>query len=287
MAQWVGRLLIILAIGPMIGLFASAQNEAEEEIWRAVPDENLLVFELTTGTVIVELAENFAPGHTSRIRNMVEAGVLNGTSFYRVIDGFVAQGGLNDDDQTDWPDLKNENDRALFQEGFVPFGNGDLYAPEVGHIGGFAAARDEELELEWLLHCPGALAMARNTDPDTGSTDFYFTLAPQRYLDRNLTVFGRVLDGMEHLQKLERGDRNVDSGVMDPVPEANTIKSVRLASTIVAEDRPAYQVMRVDSDAFESNKLGRRIRTAEFFYRKPPHVLDICSYIVPVKAVAD
>ena len=68
---------------------------------------------------------------------------------------------------------------------------------------GFAVARDADLGREWLLHCPGAMAMARDDDPDTGSTEFYIVLDAQRYLDRNLTVFGRVLSGMEHIQALQ------------------------------------------------------------------------------------
>src|SRR5690606_39743658 len=60
----------------------------------------------------------------------------------------------------------------------------------------------------WLTHCPGIVAMARNNEPDTGSTDFYIVIgqAP-RYLDRNLTIFGRVIDGMEVVQRIHRGDR--------------------------------------------------------------------------------
>lgn len=284
MTNWLGKLALILATGLALPVCAAPQEPFEINIWRDVAPENLVIFELETGQVVVELAQDFAPGHTDRLRKMIDARVLDGKSFYRVIDGFVAQGGLNDDDQTVWPDLKNENDREISEAGFVPFGNGDLYALEVGHMGGFAVARDAEIGREWLLHCPGALAMARNTDPDTGSTDFYFALAPQRYLDRNLTVFGRVLSGMQHLQKLARGDRAVNSGVMDPVPSENTIKSVRLASEISPEERPAYDVMRVDTNAFEDAKTQRRVRTNEFFYRTPPPVLDICSFDVPTQA---
>ena len=77
---------------------------------------------------------------------------------------------------------------------------------------------------EWLIHCPGTFAFARDNDADTATTEFYIVIgeAPRR-LDRNLTAFGRVLDGMQYLQKLERGDPDVESGVIADVSKRDAI----------------------------------------------------------------
>ena len=233
----------------------------------------------------IELNPDFAPGHAARLRELVRGGFYDGEYFYRVIDGFVAQGGVQHDERMgDWAGITNENDRDLRAGTMTPLGNADLFASEVGHSAdGFAMAQDKTLDREWLLHCPGAMAMARDNDPDSGGTEFYITLAPQRYLDRNLTVFARVIDGMQYIQKLERGDRAIDSGVIQPPRTGDSIISMKLAADLPEEARPTYLVRRPGTDAFEAAKTARRVRTAEFFYRKPPEVLDICGFEVPVR----
>ena len=192
-------------------VIAPPAAEADTEpVSREVLAENLILLETSYGTIALELNPDFAPNHAAQFRGLARDGAYNGARFYRVIDAFVAQGGLQDDALIEqYPTLQNENDRPISDAAFVPLGNADLFAPEVGHIDGFAVGRSAELGTEWLLHCPGALAMARDTDPDSGSTEFYIVLDAQRYLDRNLTVFGRVIDGMQYVQKLKRGVRAI------------------------------------------------------------------------------
>ncbi len=165
----------------------------------------------------------------------------------------------------------------------LTLGNGDLFAETVGHIDGFAVGRSAELGREWLLHCPGAMAMARDEDPDSGGTEFYIVLDAQRYLDRNLTVFGRVIDGMQYIQKLRRGDRAIESGVIQAPAQGDEIISMQLASEIDAAKRPSYRVMVTPSAAFEDAKTAKRVRAEAFFYRRPPETLDICGFEVPVE----
>ncbi|MEO9971635.1 MAG: peptidylprolyl isomerase [Hyphomonadaceae bacterium] len=267
----------------------AAQPAPVESHWREVDPDDLVLIETVHGTTVLELNISFAPKHAKRFRQMVRAGAYDGEYFYRVIDGFVAQAGLQDEDKiSEWPPLTNENDRSLSFEPFTPLGNNDLFAQKVGHTGtGFAMARDTELAREWLLHCPGAVAMARDNDPDSGGTEFYVALDAQRYLDRNLTVFARVIDGMQYLQKLERGDRAIASGVIQAPRTGDEMISVRLGSDIAEADRPTYLVMRTRSDAFEAAKTARRVRTADFFYRTPPAILDICDFQVPVRKVGE
>lgn len=241
--------------------------------WRAVDPDDLVLIETQYGTTALELNISFAPNHTERFREMVRAGAYDGEYFYRVIDRFVAQAGLKDEDQISaWPPLRNENDRPSSFEPFIKLGNDDLFAQTVGHTGtGFAMARDTELAREWLLHCPGAVAMARDTDPDSGGTEFYIVLDAQRYLDRNLTVFARVIDGMEYIQKLERGNRAIESGVIQSPRTGDQMRRVRIAADIPEAERPTYLVMRARTGAFEAAKTAKRNRNEPFFYRTPPH----------------
>ena len=240
--------------------------------------------ETAYGDIVIELNADFAPNHTNQFRQLVRDDVYNGTRFYRVIDAFVAQGGLQEDELIEpCATIENENDRPISEAAFVPLGNADLFAPVVGHIDGFAVGRSETLGSEWLLHCPGALAMARDNDPDSGSTEFYIVLDAQRYLDRNLTVFGRVIDGMQYVQKLKRGVRAIESGVIQAPDQGDEIMSMTVAADMDPVIRPSYQVQAMPTQAFEDAKTAKRVREEDFFYRKPPEMLDICGFEVPVR----
>ena len=290
------RTLILGALALSVAAACQAQDAiettvTEDEIasalapdWRDVSPENLILIETEYGDIVIELNPDFAPNHANQFRQLVRDDVYNGIQFYRVIDAFVAQGGLQEDELIEpFPTLINENDRPLSDAPFIPLGNADLFAPIVGHIGGFAVGRSESLEKEWLLHCPGALAMARDTDPDSGGTEFYIVLDAQRYLDRNLTIFGRVIDGMQHVQKLKRGVRAIESGVIQAPDVGDEILSMTVAADMDEMIRPKYQVQAMPSQAFEDAKTEKRLREEDFFYRKPPEILDICGFEVPVR----
>ncbi|MEM9842715.1 MAG: peptidylprolyl isomerase, partial [Pseudomonadota bacterium] len=249
-----------------------------------VAPENLILIETVYGDIAVELNPDFAPNHVDQFRTLVRSDIYNGARFYRVIDAFVAQGGLQDETAIEpFPNLKNENDRPLSDAAFVPLGNADLFAPIVGHINGFAVGRSETLQREWLLHCPGAFAMARDTDPDSGGTEFYIVLDAQRYLDRNLTIFGRVIDGMAFVQKLKRGVRAIENGVIQAPDVGDEILSMTVAADMAEAIQPKYQVQAMPSPAFDASKTAKRVRNEAFFYRKPPEILDICGFEVPVR----
>jgi peptidylprolyl isomerase len=288
--------MLVAVLGVSLAAACQAQDALETDLteqdiasatapdWRNVDPDNLILIETEHGDVVIELNPDFAPNHAAQFRDLVRRDVYNGARFYRVIDAFVAQGGLQDDAVIEqYPTLTNENDRALSDAAFVPLGNADLFAPIVGHVDGFAVGRSESLQKEWLLHCPGALAMARDNDPDSGSTEFYIVLDAQRYLDRNLTVFGRVIDGMQYVQKLKRGVRAIESGVIQAPDVGDEILSMTVAADLADAIRPNYQVQAMPSQAFEDAKTAKRVRDEEFFYRKPPEILDICGFEVPVQ----
>ncbi|MEQ1866309.1 MAG: peptidylprolyl isomerase, partial [Micropepsaceae bacterium] len=111
------------------GLALVACLTARAEEWRTVDPENLVVMDVAYGRILIELAPAFAPNHAERFRALVRAKFYDGKSFYRVIDGFVAQGGIGegDDKKTpEWPPLKAEFDRAIGDDvAFTTLGSPD------------------------------------------------------------------------------------------------------------------------------------------------------------------
>jgi len=270
------------------------------DAWREVNPDNLLLIQTRYGTVAVELAPEFAPNHAARMHKLTAAHFYDGKTFYRVVDGFVAQGGIGEDEEaeggakgndarnTKWPPLKAEFDRPEGKDiTFTPLGNPDLFAPEVGHVDGFPVGHDPADHRYWLLHCPGTFAFARDNDDDTATTEFYIVIgqAPRR-LDRNLTAFGRVIDGMQYLQKLNRGDADVDIGVIQDKAQRDPIVSMKFASDLPAKDRPQYWVLKTESPFFADLKDKRRHPSPEFYHRPPLADLDVCSVPVTVRKTA-
>ena len=225
--------------------------------------------------------------HAERFRALARAKFYDGQSFYRVIDGFVAQGGIGEGDDKkapEWPALKAEFDRAIGDDVmFTPLGSPDLFADEVGHADGFPVGRDWKEGRMWVLHCPGTIAMARDTEPDTGGTEFYIPIghAPRR-LDRNLTAFGRVLEGMQYVQKLNRGDPKVESGVIQDAAKRDAIMRVQMTADMEESERPRIQVADTASKEFADYKAQRR-NPAPDFYKRPAANLDICAFNAQVQ----
>ncbi len=284
-------------------LFASTPSASvsakDELIWNPLNPDNTVYLQLQEGTVVIELNPAFAPKTVKQFKALLEEQFYRGLSFYRVIDGFVAQGGDESDIGTandtpalkaefeiNWP-LKPEDKEAA--KNWQPMSwtlvqKDDMFAPYTGFIDGFAAARDEKKAGKaWLAHCPGTVAMARKTDPDTGSTDFYIVIgqAP-RYLDRNLTIFGRVVWGMDVVQRIKRGP-TLKNGVIEDDLDRTLIKRMRLASSLDSDKRLNIYVADTNSRGFKQSLQERRNRKDKFFHHKPPKVLDICQVPVPAR----
>jgi len=253
---------------------------ATDMIWRELAPENTVFMELEEGRVVIELNPVFAPKTVEQFRKLVLSRFYDGLSFYRVIDGFVAQGG-------DGSDLGELSDVPLVDGEFSiewpedlpwqPVQKPDFYAPETGFSDGFAVARDLDEGTAWLAHCPGAVAMARNDDPDSSRTDFYIVIgqAP-RYLDQNLTVFGRVVDGMDVVQRIKRGSPDANGIIQDDLARSR-IRSMTLLSETPEEERLHVLTMDTSSKPFRQLLEDRKNRTQSFFVNKPPQVLDICQ----------
>ena len=272
--------LMALAFGVSASFAADDSKD-----WRDMNPDNVVLMDVRYGTIAIELSPDFAPANVARFKALVRSGFYDNTNFYRVIDGFVAQGGRGGAAFKQWPNIKGEMDRPAAGLNFTPLGAKDLYAPQVGHVDGFPVG--EEKGRAWILHCPATIAFARDKTADSAATEFYIVLGEgARQLDRNYTSFGRVIDGMQYVQKLNRGDPDVGNGVIPLVSRRDPIIRVRMASDVPLMQRPHYQVMRTDTARFAAAKNARMHPDSPYLVRKPPAALDICTMPIPVRTAA-
>ena len=284
----------LLLTGCTIGAIKTAitKNDplvAKEELvksWRSIDPEALLVLNLEPGPVVIQLSSNVAPRHVDRVRGLVRDGFYDGLIFNRVIDGFVAQVGAATSQQRS--PFATEPLGAEFQlktsavRDLAVIQQGDGYAPIVGYAGGLPIGLDGDCEWAWHVHCAGAVAMVRGNSPDSATAYFYIGSQPLRYLDRNLTVFGYVIDGMEHIQTLQRTNR---ASLDDALLQRNLIKTAEIASDIQPQSRPAYEIMRAGTSSYAEFLQRRENRAGEFFVHQFDYA-DICSIVLPIRKVA-
>ena len=155
--------------------------------------QNLMVLKLSYGDVEIELYPEKAPNHVQRFKQLSEEGKYDGVVFHRVIEGFMAQ------------------------TGDVKFGNTESKDFDLRRAGmGGSDFPDLKQEFNNLPHDRGTLSMARAQDPDSANSQFFICFQPAPFLDRQYTVFGKVIEGMEFVDKIKRGDQNNNGAVTDP-----------------------------------------------------------------------
>ncbi len=145
-------------------------------------NENTLVLETTQGRVVIELRADLAPNHVARIKELAQQGFYDGVVFHRVIDGFMAQTG-------------------------DPTGTGR---------GG--SGKNLKAEFSKAAHDRGTVSMARANHPDSADSQFFICFDDARFLDGKYTIWGRVIEGMENVDKIKRGE---------PVKDPDKIISMR------------------------------------------------------------
>ena len=267
-----------------------AQSTAQD--WRTPEPDRLLYLDLPSGRVVIELAPDFAPKHVVNLRILVRAKYFDGLAILRSQDNFVVQFGDPDAENTEKRRAVGRAKRTLSAEferpideklSFTQLPDGDGYAPQVGFSDGFPAGRDPKQRKTWLAHCYGTLGVGRDSSADSGGgTELYVVTghAP-RQLDRNITVVGRVLKGMELLSTLPRGTGAL--GFYEKAEERTTIASVRVASDVPEAEREAIEVMRTDTARFTQLIETRRNRRDDW-YKRPAGFIDLCSVPIPVRA---
>ena len=140
-----------------------------------------ITIKLKYGEVKIELFNDVAPNHVKRILTLSKEGKYDGVAFHRVIDGFMAQTG----------DVKHGNTKNKFNPGMVGTGGSDL--------------PDLKAEFNDIPHERGVLSMARSQSPDSANSQFFICFDTHPHLDRQYTVFGKVISGMEFVDQIKKG----------------------------------------------------------------------------------
>lgn len=277
--------------------FAQILSESKSWEWRRPDPENLLVMRLPAGRVVMELDPVYAPLHVANIRTLVRERYFDGLAIVRVQDDFVAQ--WDDPEGDDGGDRRKIRSLGSAKAAVPPeftrpiasslpwvrLPDGDVYAPEVGFSDDFPAARDPARNETWLVHCYGTLAVARDNPPDSGNgSSLYVAIGqPPRRLDRNLTVVGRVVEGMDELSALPRGHGPLGFYAH---PKARTpILDIRVAADLPPAQRPNIEILRTRSPTFQRLLEAARDRH-DAFYATPPGKVDVCAVSAPVRELA-
>ena len=164
------------------------------------PNENIIVLQLADGNVVIQLLPEKAPEHVKRIKELTREGFYDGVVFHRVIDGFMAQTG-------------------------DPSGTGM----------GKSKKPDLKAEFNDVKHEKGIVSMARASDPNSANSQFFIMLADVPSLNGQYTAFGKVLSGMEAVDKIRKGDRNDNGKVINP----DKIISMKVAADVPGFSLPA------------------------------------------------
>ncbi|MBR9765584.1 MAG: peptidylprolyl isomerase [Rhodobacteraceae bacterium] len=158
--------------------------------------ENTILMELKGGTVTIELLADVAPQHAARMKELARSGQYDGVVFHRVIDGFMAQTG----------DVKNGNTTTGFDIRMAGTGGSDL--PNL------------PAEFSKLPHDRGTLGAARSQNPNSANSQFFINFKDNHFLNGQYTVYGRVIEGMEHVDAITRGEPPAEPDVMISVKVA-------------------------------------------------------------------
>lgn len=257
--------------------------------WRTLDPANTLYMDLAAGRVVIELAPAFAPAHVANIRTLAKAGFWDGLSLYRSQDNFVVQFGDVVEEGATGRSIGSASARlpAEFSRDaaglpFHALPDPDGWAPQTGFSEGFPAARDGAGNQAWMAHCYGALGAGRDmaADSSNGTELYVVTGQSPRQLDRNITVVGRVVKGMELLSVLPRGTGAL--GFYETPAERTSITRVRLASAVPAGERVALEVLRTDTPLFDAVVESRRNRRDGWYLRPAGHI-DMCNIAVPTR----
>jgi cyclophilin family peptidyl-prolyl cis-trans isomerase len=258
--------------------------------WRALDPQNTLYLELTSGRVVIELAPAFAPAHVANLKALVHEHYYDGLAVVRVQDNYVVQWADPDADKPSARKIQNakrtlrgEFDRSL--DPGLPFTrlpDGDVYAPEVGFCDGFPVARDPKAKKMWLVHCYGMVGVGRDNAADSGGgTELYVVIgqAP-RHLDRNVTLVGRVWQGMELLSSLPRGTGAL--GFYEKPEQRVPIIAIHLAADVAPAQRTNLEILRTDTPLFRDLVESRRNRHEDWFHFQAGRI-ELCAVPVPVR----
>lgn len=260
--------------------------------WHTLDPANTLYLELASGRVVIELAPVFAPHHVANIEALTREKYFDGLAFLRAQDNYVVQWGDPNGEDAKKQRSVGTAARTLKAEFTIPLNatlpftslpDRDGFAPQTGFSGDFPAARDAKSNAAWLTHCYGSVGVGRDNDVDSGGgTELYVVIGDARWLDRNITVAGRVVHGMELLSTLPRGTGAL--GFYEKPEQDVPVKSIRVAADVPAAERTNLEILRTDTPTFTALVASRRNRHDDW-YKVPAGYIDVCSVPIPVRTV--
>ena len=266
---------------------------AQPADWRSPDPQNTLYMQLPAGRVVIELAPAFAPAHVVNVKALAREHYYDGLAILRVQDNYVTQWGDPDAEKPERArpiqrarkNLPPEFDQPLNRRlPFTPLPDGDVYARSVGFADGFPVARDTRQGRMWLVHEYGMVGAGRDVPSDSGGgTELYVVIgqAP-RHLDRNVTLLGRVLQGMELLSALPRGPAPM--GFYANPEQRAPIESIRVAADVPVTERSRLEVLRTDTVLFKKLIEARRNRREEWFHFRAGRI-ELSNVPLPVRTV--
>ena len=263
--------------------------------WQAFPQSDLLYLTLATGRrIVIALAPDFAPRHVANIKALAAAHWFDGLAVTRVQDNYVAQWGDPNGNTPGAPTkalppgiapkLAPEWERAAAGLGpttRVPGADG--YAPRAAYTGAaWPIAVDPARGRAWLTHCYGMVGVGRDNAADSGNgAELYAVIgATPRGLDRNVTLVGRVVDGIEYLSALPRGTGAL--GFYAQPSQQVPIRSARLGTDLPPAEQLHLETLRAGTASFAALVAARATRAEPFFVTPTGHV-DLCNVRAPVR----
>jgi peptidylprolyl isomerase len=254
--------------------------------WRRLDPENTLYMDFPQGRVIIEMAPEFSPNHVANVKALSREGFFVNGAVTRVQDNFVSQWAQAADPARS-PKVGVEKLNAEFTlprsaiSNFDVLPDPDTYAPEVGFVDGMYAARDAASV--WLTHCYGMVGVGRENDENSGGgTELYVIIGHSpRNLDKQLTMLGRVVQGMEIMSAFPRGTG--DAGFYKTPGEYQHYADIKVAADLPPEQLTPLEIMKTDSASFATLVNSRRWRKDDF-YSKPVGRIGLCNVTVPVRA---
>lgn len=263
--------------------------------WRALDPSNTLLMELDDSRrIVIELAPQFAPEHVSNIRTLAREGFWNGLSINRSQDGFVVQWGDPAEEEAKRKPLGKAKSKLpaeaearatpALDRAWTRLPDPDGWAPEVGFVDGFYAARDPKRNAYWPAHCYGMVGAGRDIalDSSTGAELYVVVGQSPRQLDRNITTVGRVVQGMEWLSTVPRGTGPL--GFFEKAEQRVPIRSIRLMRDVPKAERIELEALRTNTPLFAELVEARRNRRDDF-YKVPAGHIDLCNVPLPVRAI--
>jgi cyclophilin family peptidyl-prolyl cis-trans isomerase len=269
---------------------AQVVEQSRPADWRPLDPANTLVMQLDAGNVVIELAPRFAPKHAANLRTLAHESYFDGLAILRAQDNYVVQWGDPHAEAPERAKPLGSAQRKLPAEFSVPLKglplqrlpDEDGWARVNGFVDGLPVAADPRTGRAWLAHCYGMVGAGRDNAPDSSNgSELYAVIGDSpRGLDLNITLVGRVLQGMDKLSALPRG--TAEMGFYAAPEQRTPIRRLRLAADMPADQRPALEVMRTDTDTWRRLLQARRVRGEDWFVHSHGHI-GLCNAGVPVR----